>query len=44
MMWIHFYAMISRGYQVIDKADTISGDNVASYLSRGENASRICLL
>ena len=36
MMWIHFYAMISRGYQVIDNADTISGDNVPAILAEAK--------
>jgi hypothetical protein len=28
--WIHFYALIGRAYQVIDRADEIEGPNVAA--------------
>jgi hypothetical protein len=36
IMWIHFYAMVGRGYQVIDRGETIIGENVPNIVAEAK--------
>jgi hypothetical protein len=36
IMWIHYYAMVGRGYQVIDRGETIEGENVSGIIAEAK--------